>query len=264
LKVADGGITGTQLAASVAGDGLTGGAGSPLAVGAGDGISVTANAVAVNPSDFTGTGLEVSGGDIRIAASAAGAGLTGGGGSALAIGAADASITVNADDIQVARDAAGAIGLASGIKVNVDDASIEINSNSLRVKESGIAKLFATFTNNTGSSIGAGRVVIASQSVAGEIVLADADALATCEGVVGVTAESIADGASGKVQIAGRCTPVQDASYDLGKRVYVSGTAGSTTKTAPSANNSVVFLMGVAVSTTDIILGMHLEAVNEA
>lgn len=45
--MADAGITGTQLNASVAGDGLTGGAGSPLAVGAGAGITVTANAVAV-------------------------------------------------------------------------------------------------------------------------------------------------------------------------------------------------------------------------
>jgi hypothetical protein len=46
VKVADAGITGTQLASSVAGAGLTGGAGSALAVGAGDGIKVSADAVA--------------------------------------------------------------------------------------------------------------------------------------------------------------------------------------------------------------------------
>jgi hypothetical protein len=48
LKVADGGITGTQLAGSVAGAGLTGGAGSALAVGAGEGIRVGADSVSVD------------------------------------------------------------------------------------------------------------------------------------------------------------------------------------------------------------------------
>jgi hypothetical protein len=205
--------------------------------------------------------------ETKLAASVAGAGLTGGAGSALAVGAnADSSITVNADDIQVHRDSAGAIGVsASGIKANVDGTTIQISSNNLAVKADGIAALYATFTNNTGSTINAGSIVIASQTVAGEIVLAKADALATCEGVLGMVVSNIANAASGKVQIAGRCTPTQDATYDLGKRVYVSAaTAGSTTKTAPSALNSVMFLMGTAVSTTDIVLGMHLEAVNEA
>jgi hypothetical protein len=47
LRIASAGITATHLAASVAGDGLTGGAGTPLAVGAGTGITVNANDVAV-------------------------------------------------------------------------------------------------------------------------------------------------------------------------------------------------------------------------
>lgn len=50
LKVKNGGITETQLAASVAGNGLTGGNGSALAVGAGSGISVSGDAVAVDTS----------------------------------------------------------------------------------------------------------------------------------------------------------------------------------------------------------------------
>lgn len=48
LKVANSGVTETQLAASVAGAGLTGGAGSALAIGAGEGVFVTADAVAVD------------------------------------------------------------------------------------------------------------------------------------------------------------------------------------------------------------------------
>ena len=56
VKVADAGITGTQIATSVAGNGLTGGGGSALAVGAGTGIDVSSNAIAVDVSDFMATG----------------------------------------------------------------------------------------------------------------------------------------------------------------------------------------------------------------
>lgn len=68
FSVASGGITATQLNASVAGDGLAGGGGTALSVN-------------------TGTGLEKSADAVRIATSAAGNGLTGGGGSALAVNA---------------------------------------------------------------------------------------------------------------------------------------------------------------------------------
>jgi hypothetical protein len=51
LYIPNGGITGTQLNASVAGAGLTGGGGSALAVGAGNGISVAADTVAVSPAN---------------------------------------------------------------------------------------------------------------------------------------------------------------------------------------------------------------------
>jgi hypothetical protein len=50
LKIPSQGVTATELAAGIAGAGLTGANGSALAVGAGDAISVTADAVAV---DFT-------------------------------------------------------------------------------------------------------------------------------------------------------------------------------------------------------------------
>lgn len=50
LAVKASGITGTQLNASVAGNGLTGGGGSALAVGAGNGITVNTDDVAVNPA----------------------------------------------------------------------------------------------------------------------------------------------------------------------------------------------------------------------
>lgn len=95
FSVATGGITATQLAASVAGDGLTGGGGTALTINAGAGLEVAADAV-------------------RIAAGAAGNGLTGGGGSALAVGAGT-GIVVAADSVAidtsiVTRKASGTIG----------------------------------------------------------------------------------------------------------------------------------------------------------
>ena len=66
LKVADQGITGNQINSSVAGNGLTGGGGSALAVGAGSGITVNANDVAVDVDDSTiqvgGSGVELKDG----------------------------------------------------------------------------------------------------------------------------------------------------------------------------------------------------------
>lgn len=61
------GITATELAGSIAGNGLAGGAGTALSV------------------NTDGTTIEISGDALRIAATAAGNGLTGGGASALAV-----------------------------------------------------------------------------------------------------------------------------------------------------------------------------------
>ena len=74
----------------------------------GAGLTLTGNDFSVN----VGTGLEISGDAVRIAAAAAGDGLTGGAGSALAVGAG-AGISVTADavavDATVSRRAAGAL-----------------------------------------------------------------------------------------------------------------------------------------------------------
>lgn len=84
----DDGSDNLRIAASAAGDGLTGGSGSALALDllAGGGLKFTAGEVGVEPADFAGAGLEDDGSDnLRIAAAAAGDGLTGGGGSALSL-----------------------------------------------------------------------------------------------------------------------------------------------------------------------------------
>lgn len=72
---------------------------------AGDGLDLSSNTFSVDVADFAGTGLEADGSNnLRIAAAAAGAGLTGGAGSALAVGAGS-GISVAADSVAVDRAA---------------------------------------------------------------------------------------------------------------------------------------------------------------
>lgn len=102
---------------TLAGDGLVSTVVEPpacpqLAVNPGDGIQIIADAVAVKVSDFAGTGLEANNGDLRIAASAAGDGLTGGGGSALAVNPGN-GIDLVSDAVQVAPSEIAGLGLES-------------------------------------------------------------------------------------------------------------------------------------------------------
>ncbi len=68
-------------------------------------------------------------------------------GNTIDVQTADDSITVNADSIQVKRDAAGALGLtASGVKANVDGSTIEIATNALQLKALGITNAHVSAT----------------------------------------------------------------------------------------------------------------------
>jgi len=96
------GITYSDISALTAGDGIDIAAGTiSTDLKASGGLKIDTTELAVEPADFAGTGLEDDGSDnLRIAAAAAGNGLTGGGGSALAVGAGT-GIVVNAADIAV-------------------------------------------------------------------------------------------------------------------------------------------------------------------
>ena len=124
--------------------------------------------------------------------------------------------------------------------------------------------LYKSFTNNTGATITAGSVVALSTTVAGEIIVADASALATSEATIGVAVADIANTASGLVQIAGEATVANGAvNFSLGKRVFLSEAAGQGTSTAPTALNSVIYLLGHATAVNKVILSPRLEAINE-
>jgi hypothetical protein len=142
-------ITGSnELGAKLDGSGAITSGASGLAVGVdGSTVEISANALRVKDAGITSA---------KLAAAVAGAGLTGGAGSALAVGAnADSSITVNADDIQVKRDSSGAISVSgSGIAVATDDVTIEKSSNAIRVKDLGISTAKLAATSVTAAKLG--------------------------------------------------------------------------------------------------------------
>jgi hypothetical protein len=105
-------INGKQIKAAVAADGL---------------MKDASQNLAVDVSDFAGTGLEDDGSEnLRIAASAAGDGLTGGAGSALAVGAGD-GIDVAADAVAV--DVTDIIDTAYGLVEDTNNIRISLKAN---------------------------------------------------------------------------------------------------------------------------------------
>jgi hypothetical protein len=118
----------------------------PGAFVAGDGIDITGNSISVDVSDIAGAGLENDGSNnLRISTAAAGNGLSGGGGSALAVNVDGTSIEIVTDTLQVKaagitethlNTSVAGSGLSGGggaaLSVNVTD-GIEISADTLRI-----------------------------------------------------------------------------------------------------------------------------------
>lgn len=214
-----------------------GGAGSSYT--AGDGLSDTGNTFAVN----AGTGLEISSDTVRIAAAAAGNGLTGGAGSALAVGAGT-GITVNANDVALAATAAGA-GLThtAGVLAVVGDASITVAADSLGLA-AGVAGDALTLTSGV-LAVAAGDGV----SVAGDAVAVDSS-------VARVYAIAIGDNSTTNIVVTHNLgtrdvsVTVRNASSPY-EEVIVDNEATSTTTVtlkfavAPTTNQYRVIVQGV-------------------
>lgn len=163
------GVDENMIDASVAGNALTGGDGTPLAVAVGAGLEISSDTVRISaaaagdglkggagsaldiePANFAGAGLEDDGSDnLRIAAAAAGDGLQGGAGSALAVDVSDIAGAGLEDDgsenLRIAAAAAGdALGGGGGsaLDVKVDNTTIVVNgSDQLEVSGIGAANI---------------------------------------------------------------------------------------------------------------------------
>ena len=98
-------------------------------------------------------------------------------------------------------------------------------------------KVYVTARNNTGSTIAAGKVVYLSGATGNKptVALAQANAEGTSARVIGLTVESIANNADGKVITSGVAENIDTSAFSAGDVVYLSATtAGGMTTTLPT------------------------------
>jgi len=199
----------------------------------------------IQTSEVDGSSIEFAGSSLNVKA----LGIS----NAMLAGSIETSKMSDSSELSEAVTFFGSTDLSASEAESLSDGS---NADSLHEH----AKVFVEFTNNTGGAFAAGDVVALSKSVAGEIIAADASAIGTCEEIAGVVAESIADAASGRVQISGEATVANGAvSFDLGKAVYVSETAKLGTKTAPTTSSAIVYKLGGASAINKVILRPSFE-----
>lgn len=98
--------------------------------------------------------------------------------------------------------------------------------------------------NGTGSTIAKGSVVYISgaQGQRPSVSLSDADSESTSSKTLGVTSESIANGAEGVVTTFGIITGLDTSTYTAGQSLWLSQTAGAFTATAPTQPAHLVFV----------------------
>jgi len=112
--------------------------------------------------------------------------------------------------------------------------------------------LMVEFTAAAGG-ITAGDVVYITST--GAVAPASNSAEATAVSVTGVAVSTAAEGVTLNVQVSGKAT-IKNANFagSIGSRVYLSSTAGESTLSAPSADDSVVVFLGHAISATEVVL----------
>jgi hypothetical protein len=149
-KLAANSVTASAIASAVAGDGLAGGAGSPLSVSV-DNTGIEINSDSLRLKDLGVATAKIANNAVttakiinnavtadKISSAVAGSGLLGGAGTALSVNCGD-GLDFNGDAVDV-QLGAGLEFQAGAIDVEVDDSTIEVDevSNEVRVKDLGI------------------------------------------------------------------------------------------------------------------------------
>ena len=244
---------------------------------AGNGLGFTTGVLSVNVDDSTleiaTDSLQVKAGGISNSHIASDAAIAR---SKIAAGTAD-HVLINDGSGNLSSEARLSLtrfaspGTAANILVGADTsnfASVALSgdatiatSGAITIASSAKSAVFSSYLAGTGGVTAGDAVYVGSD---GKVLPADSDAEATCTSVIGIANSTEVADAAVLIQVAGK-RAIKSGSFagNIGKRVYVSGTAGEGTITAPSATNSVVFLIGHSVSATEIEICPHLEYVND-
>lgn len=128
----------------------------------------------------------------------------------------------------------------NGVSLTYDDANNELLIESDTVEE--------TVKNVSGGSLSAGTVVYQSGSTGtiAEIQAADADVSSKMP-AIGILAETLANGAEGKMVLLGKISGIDTSSFTAGATVYVSTTAGALTATPPTGEASLIQNIGKVI-----------------
>ena len=229
VKVADAGITATQLATSVAGDGLAGGAGTALSVQVDDSsIEITGDSLNVKELGVTNAMLAGSIGNNKLANASIGVGSTtiqlGGAATTIAGLTSLTSTGLNATNIQTTGAVADTkiTGSFTGSFVGDGSGLTDIASDLSIAGESGtgtVALQTQTFTVTAGEGINS---VAANQT----ITISGEDATTTNKGIASFNSGDFAV-ASGAVSLATDVTVDQDLTVvrdvQIGRNAVVSG-----------------------------------------
>lgn len=145
-------------------------------------------------TQFSGTGAILAGAGLLQA------------GATFDVVSADTSMTINADSLQVKRDAAGAITLdggGAGIEVNIDNSSIEISANALQVKASGITGTHLNTSVAGAGLAGGGGAALSVNTGNGTQIVADAVVLGplTADWVQSGAFDIVLDNAASELKI---------------------------------------------------------------
>lgn len=221
-------------------------------------ITSGATGIGVN-LETTNPGLVVASNKLDVKLDASRAITSGMSGIGVNLETSNPTLAINTNQLGVKLDASGAVVTGTnGIGVAVDNSTIKIVGNQLVV--SGVPNLLAVFTNNSGSAIPVGAVV-AADTTTNQIVLASASTLPNALKTIGVAYETIGNGASGQVQVAGIAT-LATSSLTIGQAVYLSAiTPGVGTGVKPSGYGVPVFSLGTAVANNKVVLQPKLVAV---
>lgn len=246
----------------VAGAGLTKN-GNTLDVGAGSGITVAADSVAITTAGVTETHLSTS---------VAGAGLTGGGGAALAVGAGT-GITVNANDVAISAGGVGvtqlatavagngltggggaalAVGAGSGIQVNADDVAIAAGGVTATHLAAAVAGNGLTGGGGSALAVGAGTgIAVGADTVgiaAGGVGITELSTAVAGNGLTGGGGAALAVGAGNGLSVSADAVKL-DGSWFIANETPTGAINGSnvtfTLANTPFTGTVQVYLNGI-------------------